>query len=80
LSNAAKTVERELGKKSTMTEEMKTIFDDKEITAVWVATREHWHVPASVVACQLGKDVYVEKNLSVNIWESHALRNRIFFV
>ncbi|MDR1493409.1 MAG: Gfo/Idh/MocA family oxidoreductase [Planctomycetaceae bacterium] len=72
-SNAAKTVEREFGKRPTTTEDMKTIFDDKDVTAVWVATPEHWHVPASIFACQAGKDVYVEKNLSVNIWESRKL-------
>jgi predicted dehydrogenase len=73
LSNAAKTIERELGKRPATTEDMKTIFDDKDITAVWIATPEHWHVPASIFACQAGKDVYVEKNLSVNIWESRKL-------
>jgi predicted dehydrogenase len=73
LSHAAKNVEDEFGNKPTITEEMKTIFDDKDITAVWIATPEHWHVPASILACQAGKDVYVEKNLSVNIWESRKL-------
>ncbi|MDR1483876.1 MAG: Gfo/Idh/MocA family oxidoreductase [Planctomycetaceae bacterium] len=73
LSNAAKTVERNFGKRPTTTEDMKTIFNDNDITAVWIATPEHWHVPASVFACQAGKDVYVEKNLSINIWESRKL-------
>jgi predicted dehydrogenase len=73
LANAAKIVEREFGKKPTTTEDMRTIFDDKDVTAVWIATPEHWHVPAAIFACQAGKDVYVEKNLSVNIWESRKL-------
>ncbi|MDR0608864.1 MAG: Gfo/Idh/MocA family oxidoreductase [Planctomycetaceae bacterium] len=73
LSDAVNTIDREFGKRPTSTEEMQTIFDDKDVTAVWVATPEHWHMPASIRACQAGKDVYVEKNLSVNIWESRKL-------
>jgi predicted dehydrogenase len=73
LANAAKRVEKTFGYSPRTTEDMQTIFDDKDIDAVWIATPEHWHVPASIRACQSGKDVYVEKNLSVNIWESRKL-------
>ena len=73
LSNAAASVEKELGYLPTTTGDMRTIFDDKDITAVWIATPEHWHCPAGIRACEAGKDVYVEKNLSVNIYESRKL-------
>lgn len=53
--------------------EMKDAFDDKDVDAVVIATPEHWHALATVRACQAGKDVYVEKNISKTIWESRKM-------
>jgi predicted dehydrogenase len=36
-------------------------LDDKEITAMVVATPDHWHAPAAILAAAAGKHVYVEK-------------------
>jgi hypothetical protein len=44
-------------------------FDDKDIDVVSVATPNHWHSLLTIRACQAGKDVYVEKPLSHNIYE-----------
>jgi predicted dehydrogenase len=41
--------------------DMRRIFDDKSIDAVVVATPDHWHGPATILACAAGKHVYVEK-------------------
>ena len=49
--------------------DLRRVFDDKNIDAVTIATPNHWHVLATVWACQAGKDVYVEKPASHNIWE-----------
>jgi predicted dehydrogenase len=73
LAKAADTVEKELGYRPGSTDEMKRIFDDREIDAVWVATPEHWHSLAAIWACQAGKDVYVEKNPTINIFEGRKL-------
>ena len=73
LAKAAESVETELGYRPSTTGDMRTIFDDRDVTAVWIATPEHWHCPAAIRACEAGKDVYVEKNLSVNIRESRKL-------
>ncbi|MDR2472630.1 MAG: Gfo/Idh/MocA family oxidoreductase [Tannerella sp.] len=73
LAKAAAEVEKQLGYKPATSDEMKQVFDDKDIDAVWVATPEHWHVPATIWACQAGKDVYVEKNPSINIWEGRKM-------
>ncbi|MDR0520997.1 MAG: Gfo/Idh/MocA family oxidoreductase [Planctomycetaceae bacterium] len=73
LANAVNSVEKSFGKAPKAAEDMKTIFDDKDVNAVWIATPEHWHTLASIWACQAGKDVYVEKNPSVNIWEGRQL-------
>jgi predicted dehydrogenase len=73
LHGAAAEVEKSLGYKPGETEDMRNIFDDKDVDAVWIATPEHWHCLAAIWACQAGKDVYVEKNISVNIRESRKL-------
>jgi predicted dehydrogenase len=73
LANAAAQVEKDLGYKPAQTEDMRHIFDDKLIDAVWVATPEHWHSLAAIRALQAGKDVYVEKNPTINIWEGRKL-------
>lgn len=66
-------MEEELGYKPTHVRDMKEVFDDKDIDAVWISTPEHWHALATVWACQAGKDVYVEKNPTTNIWEGRKM-------
>ena len=53
--------------------DMREVFDDKDVDAVVVATPEHWHALATVRACQARKDVYVEKNVSLTIWEGRKM-------
>lgn len=45
----------------------------KEVDAVHIATPDHWHGIITVLACQAGKDVYVEKPLAHNIKEGRAM-------
>ncbi len=53
--------------------DMRRILDDKSVDAVLVATPDHWHSPAAILACDAGKHVYVEKPISHNIRESRLL-------
>jgi len=53
--------------------DMRRTFDDKDVDGVIVATPEHWHALATVWACQAGKDVYVEKNVSLTVWEGRKM-------
>ena len=53
--------------------DLRRVFDDDGVDAVVVATPNHWHALATVWACQAGKDVYVEKPFSHNIWEGRQM-------
>jgi predicted dehydrogenase len=66
-------VEKELGYKPLISKNMKEVFDDRDIDAVWVSTPDHWHGLATVWACQARKDVYVEKTPSHCIWEGRKM-------
>ena len=49
--------------------DLRKLLDNKDIDAVSTATPNHWHSLVTVWACQAGKDVYVEKPISHEIWE-----------
>lgn len=53
--------------------DVRKLLDDKDIDAVAIATPNHWHALMGIWACQAGKDVYVEKPVSHNIWEGQQL-------
>lgn len=49
--------------------DMRELFADKEVDAVSIATPNHWHALSTIWACEAGKDVYVEKPATHNIYE-----------
>ncbi len=53
--------------------DFRRVLDRKDIDAVVIATPDHWHAIQMVQACQAGKDVYVEKPLSVTIHEGRKM-------
>ena len=53
--------------------DFRQLLDNKDIQGVLVTTPDHWHALASMMACAAGKDVYVEKPLTVFIQEGRWL-------
>jgi predicted dehydrogenase len=61
------------GSKPKEYNDMREVFADKAVDAVSMATPNHWHALGTVWACQAGKDVYVEKPASHNVWEADRM-------
>ena len=57
------------------TREFRKVLDDKDIDGVIVAVPDHWHTLITLLACQAGKDVYIEKPLSQTIHEGQMIRD-----
>lgn len=53
--------------------DLRRVFDRDDIDVVTVATPNHWHSLATIWACQAGKDVYVEKPGSHNLFEGRKM-------
>ncbi|MEZ5353184.1 MAG: Gfo/Idh/MocA family oxidoreductase [Bryobacteraceae bacterium] len=70
---AAQKLFKRTGKRPRLESDMRRVFDDKEIDAVAIATTNHWHTLTAIWAMQAGKDAYVEKPVSHNIWEGRKL-------
>ena len=66
-------LEKQQKRRPQRTDHMKVALEDKDVDAVVICTPEHWHALATIWACQAGKDVYVEKNISLNIFEGRKM-------
>jgi predicted dehydrogenase len=64
---------RDHGGKVAAFHDPREVFDDKGVDAVVIALPNHWHALATVWACQAGKDVYVEKPFSYDLWEGQQM-------
>jgi len=53
--------------------DVRRLLEDQSIDAISIATPNHWHALMAIWACQAGKDVYVEKPCSHNVWEGRQL-------
>ena len=61
------------GQAPKMLSDFRKMLEDKSVDAVVVATPDHWHALATVLSCQAGKDVYVEKPPTQNAWEGQQM-------
>ncbi|MCI0640642.1 MAG: Gfo/Idh/MocA family oxidoreductase [Gemmataceae bacterium] len=53
--------------------DMRRIVENRDVAVVFIATPDHWHAPASILALDAGKHVYVEKPCAHNIREGRLL-------
>src|ERR1700694_1451746 len=53
--------------------DVRRLLEDPAIDVISIATPNHWHALMAIWACQAGKDVYVEKPCSHNLWEGRQL-------
>ena len=60
-------------KTPTVYTDFRQMLESKDIDAVSIATPNHWHTLMTIWACQAGKDVYVEKPCSHNVFESQQI-------
>jgi len=70
---AVKAVQDTNGKTPKAIGNFQRILEDKAVDAMVCATPDHWHSLATILACQAGKDVYVEKPASHDIWEGRQM-------
>ncbi|MDX1969121.1 MAG: Gfo/Idh/MocA family oxidoreductase [Planctomycetaceae bacterium] len=73
LATAAKSIESQVAVPPTLVSDLRNVLDDPEVDAVWIATPDHWHAPATLLALAAGKHVYVEKPCSHNIREGRLM-------
>jgi len=64
---------RDRGEQVTPYKDVRKLLDDKSIDAISIATPNHWHALITVWACQAGKDVFVQKPASHNIYEGRRM-------
>ncbi|HEY4312055.1 MAG TPA: Gfo/Idh/MocA family oxidoreductase [Pirellulales bacterium] len=69
----AQIVKEASGEAPKIVADMRNVLDDKSVDAVCIATPDHWHAPATILACDAGKHVYVEKPCSHNIREGRLM-------
>lgn len=73
LNQSAKSFEDTYKKKIRIEQDFRKLYDAKDIDAVTLATPNHWHALQTIWACQAGKDVYVEKPATHNIYEGRKM-------
>lgn len=73
LAAAARIVQDATGQAPRAVQDLRQILDDAAVDAVWIATPDHWHAPATILACDAGKHVYVEKPCSHNVREGRLM-------
>jgi predicted dehydrogenase len=73
LKKRSEAFKEEYGKEVAIEQDLRNVMDNKDIDVVSIASPNHWHSLSVIWACQAGKDVYVEKPGSHNIWEGRKM-------
>jgi len=73
LQAAAQAVAAATGHTPRTTADLRHVLEDRAVGAVVIATPDHWHAPATLLACEAGKHVYVEKPCAHNLREGRLM-------
>jgi predicted dehydrogenase len=73
LAQRTEETEKATGKRPQAIKDFRKSLDDPEVDAIVLGTPDHWHALPTIMACQAGKDVYVEKPDSHNILEGRTM-------
>ncbi len=73
LGPALKLVEKAQGHTPKTVQDFRRMLEDKSVDVLINATPDHWHALGTIMACQAGKDVYVEKPMAHNIFEGRKM-------
>src|SRR5262249_36766836 len=77
LAEAAGAVEKGSGNAPEGVKDLRRVLDDRRVEAVWIATPDHWHAPAALLALDAGKHVYVEKPCCHNLREGRLMAEAV---
>jgi predicted dehydrogenase len=55
--------------------DIRKLLENKDVDVISIATPNHWHALAAIWSMQAGKDVYLEKPVSNNVWEGRQIVN-----
>jgi predicted dehydrogenase len=76
VAKTADRVDKEFNQKPDLkTRDFRRVLERNDLDAVIIGTPDHWHALPTVMACQAGKDVYVEKPLALTIGEGRIMVN-----
>src|SRR5690606_34782572 len=70
-------VEKIVGNRASGEKDIRKLLEKKDLDAVFIATPEHWHAPAALLAMKAGKHVYLEKPTSHNPAENEILQEAV---
>jgi predicted dehydrogenase len=73
IADKLKSLASKSAKKPATYVDVRKLLEDKNIDAISIASPNHWHTLQTIWACQAGKDVYVEKPCSHNVFESQQI-------
>jgi len=73
VEGAYKIIEDSGRKRPPLVADLRRCLEDKSVDAIVMGTPLHWHAPGTILACQAGKDVYVEKPASHNVREGRLM-------
>ncbi len=73
LESAVAEISSEMVNPPRLVKDFREALDDRHVDALAIAAPDHWHAPATILACQAGKHVYVEKPACHNMAEGESM-------